>query len=59
MPLITPGSLFALSLCHVLAQVPIGELEGLGLELEKLSELESIRGEWQLQAQAQDEVRNG
>lgn len=41
------------------AQVPIGELEGLGLELEKLSELESIREEWQLQAQAQDEVRNG
>eukprot|EP00878_Enallax_costatus_P010383 GHUV01010836.1.p1 GENE.GHUV01010836.1~~GHUV01010836.1.p1 ORF type:complete len:576 (+),score=142.43 GHUV01010836.1:158-1885(+) len=37
-------------------QVPIGELDGLGLELEKLSELESIREEWQLQAQAQDEV---
>lgn len=32
------------------------ELDGLGVELEKLSELESIKEEWQLQAEAQDEV---
>lgn len=38
-------------------QVPVAELEGLGAEIEKLSELESIREEWQAQAEAQDEVR--
>jgi hypothetical protein len=37
--------------------VPIAELETLGMEIEKLSELESIKEEWQLQAEAQDEVR--
>lgn len=37
-------------------QVPIAELETLGVELGKLSELESIKEEWQLQAEAQDEV---
>eukprot|EP00882_Tetradesmus_deserticola_P018748 GHRQ01020134.1.p1 GENE.GHRQ01020134.1~~GHRQ01020134.1.p1 ORF type:complete len:191 (+),score=85.08 GHRQ01020134.1:70-573(+) len=37
-------------------QVPIAELETLGVEMEKLSELESIKEEWQLQAEAQDEV---
>jgi hypothetical protein len=37
--------------------VPIAELETLGVEMEKLSELESIKEEWQLQAEAQDEVR--
>jgi hypothetical protein len=36
--------------------VPVAELDGLGVELEKLSELESIKEEWQLQAEAQDEV---
>lgn len=41
----------------VLSQVPLAELDGLGVELEKLSELESIREEWQMQAEAQDEVR--
>jgi hypothetical protein len=41
----------------VCCQVPVAELDGLGVELEKLSELESIREEWQLQAEAQDEVR--
>jgi hypothetical protein len=35
----------------------MAELDGLGVELEKLSELESIREEWQLQVEAQDEVR--
>lgn len=39
-------------------QVPVAELDGLGVELEKLSELESIKEEWQLQAEAQDEVSN-
>ncbi len=34
----------------------MSELDGLGVELEKLSELEAIREEWQLQAEAQDEV---
>jgi hypothetical protein len=29
----------------------------LGVELEKLSELESIKEEWQFQAEAQDEVK--
>lgn len=37
-------------------QVPVSELDGLGVELEKLSELEAIKEEWQLQAEAQDEV---
>jgi hypothetical protein len=37
-------------------QVPVAELDGLGVELEKLSELESIKEEWQFQAEAQDEV---
>jgi hypothetical protein len=32
------------------------ELEGIGMEMEKLLELESIKEEWQLQASAQDEV---
>lgn len=36
--------------------MPVAELDGLGVELEKLSELESIKEEWQLQAEAQDEV---
>jgi len=36
----------------------VAELDGLGVELEKLSELESIKEEWQLQAEAQDEVSN-
>jgi hypothetical protein len=40
-------------------QVPVAELETLGLEIEKLSELESIKEEWQLQAEAQDEVGAG
>ena len=34
----------------------MSELDGLGVELEKLSELESIKEEWQFQAEAQDEV---
>jgi hypothetical protein len=34
----------------------VSELDGLGVELEKLSELESIKEEWQFQAEAQDEV---
>ena len=42
--------------CVALLQVPVAELDGLGVELEKLSELESIKEEWQLQAEAQDEV---
>lgn len=37
-------------------QIPVAELDGIGVELEKLSELESIKEEWQWQAEAQDEV---
>lgn len=44
------------SSCAGLQQVPIAELEGLSVEMEKLNELESIKEEWQLQAEAQDEV---
>lgn len=44
---------------HNHTQVPVAELEGLGVELEKLSELESIKEEWMLQAEAQDEVGVG
>eukprot|EP00879_Flechtneria_rotunda_P008358 GHRR01008755.1.p2 GENE.GHRR01008755.1~~GHRR01008755.1.p2 ORF type:complete len:567 (+),score=195.61 GHRR01008755.1:328-2028(+) len=37
-------------------QVPQAEYESIGVELEKLSELETVRQEWQMQAEAQDEV---
>ncbi len=39
--------------------MPAAELAGIEAQIDRLSELESLAGEWQLQAEARDEVRPG
>ena len=37
-------------------QVPMSEMEGIEVQIAKLGEIEELQSEWQLQAEAQDEV---